>query len=125
MRPAREMDIETAPAVSAFLQAARDQAVGIRRKPRISMEKQQYIAGGHGGAGIHLRGAAARRRYRLVGEGARKTQIAVGAAAIDPDYFGTAPAQRSERFERRADFGGLIEHGDDDRETHSAASLSA
>jgi hypothetical protein len=70
-------------------------------------------------AGVHLRGAAARRDDDPVAERRGEMRRAVFAATVGDDHLVAANAQRRERLERGANARRLVQRRDDDRESFS------
>ncbi len=62
------------------------------------MQEQQHVAACDRGAGIHLRGASARRSDDAIGVRRGELDGVVAAAAVDDDHLGAARAQRRERL---------------------------
>jgi len=89
----------------------------IFRKAGVGMEEEQDVPPRLPGAGIHLRGATARRDHHPVAESRCEPGSAVLAAAVDDDHLVAARAQRRERLERGADARRLVQRRDDDRES--------
>lgn len=93
--------------------------IGIGRQAGVCMQENKHIPPGLSRAGVHLRGAAARRDHDPVAESGGELARRVFAAAVDDDHLVAAPAKRRERLQRGADAGRLVQRRDDDRESFS------
>src|SRR5262249_29518277 len=112
--------VEAAPWTTAGRQTFQHQPVGARRQAGVGVEKQEKVAARPPGAGIHLRGAAARGRGQPVRHGAGGGHGAGAAAAVDHDDLGAAPAQSGQVLQGRRDAGRFIQDRHDDREVAGA-----
>src|SRR5215470_190798 len=96
-------DVETPPRAARALEPVDHDTVGVGRQGGVGVQEQEHIAGGFGGAGIHLQRAAARRGDDAVGAQPSALDGGVTAAAVDHDQLGAERAQIAQRIERRGD----------------------
>ena len=111
-----DLDVEAAPGAVRVFEIVEQHVIGVGGQARVAMQEQQHIAFRLLGAGIHLRGAPARRRNDTGRPQPRALDGRVAAAAVDHDDLDAERAQRRERVERAGDALALVEHRDDDGE---------
>ena len=113
------LDPNVEPSPNMIFQCVTNEIFNLKRKTRISVQENKHIPPGLSRAGVHLRGAAARRDRDPVAKSGGELARRILAAAVDDDHLVAALAKRRERFQGGADTGGLVQRRDDDRESFS------
>ena len=122
--------IKAAPHVAAIGQGLGYQRIGLRRQAGVGVQKEQGVALGVLGAGVHLQRAAAwglndLHRSEVLGKGLGNGHGVVGAAAIGQHQLRATRQQGREGLQGRGQTGCLVERGHDDAQPWRAVSQAA
>ena len=112
-------DLHVEPSPNMIFQCLTNKIFHLKRKTRIRVQENKHVPAGLPRAGVHLRGAAARRDHDPVAESGGELARRILAAAVDDDHLVATLAKRRERLQGGADAGGLVQRRDDDRESFS------
>ena len=114
--PSRDQDIEASPEPPP--QGRLDERDGIRRQAGIGVEKDQSLALGHGGAGVHLPGPTPGGGEDPVDPGGRQVGGAITATAIDQNDLMTLGAQGLKGGQGRHQARRLVQGGKNEGQAH-------